>query len=324
MKKKANCLCVLGPTATGKTSLGVKLASFFDGEIISADSRQVYKGLDIGSGKDLREFELKNPDGTTKQIPYHLIDVADVRNEYNVFHYQTGFFESFSSIIERKKLPLMVGGTGMYLDSIIRSYDMVEVPKNDEFRKSFDNVSNDELAKILLSQKSDLHNKTDLEDRDRMLRALEIIDFEKTDKAKELRKEIEKRPKVNPFILGLTFPRKTLRERITKRLIERLDEGMIAEVENLHKNGVTYQRLERLGLEYRFVAEYLQNKRTYDELVKHLNIAIGQFAKRQETWFRGMQKKGVEINWIPTTEKTTADEVYENALKILKDADFAL
>ncbi len=299
-----NCIVVLGPTAVGKTYIGVNIASHFDLPVISADSRQVYKGLDLGSGKDLEEYtvSVKNADGSEekKEVPHYLLDIATLDEEYNVFNYQQDFYKVFKAL---KKIPVVVGGTGMYLDAVIRGYDFVPVPQNAELRKSFENKSLEELGKMLLDLKPDLHNKSDLLERERVIRALEIQLFMKSKECEELRKGQLSRPLIKPFIIGTTLPRDILHKNIKTRLRERIEEGMIEEVEGLHKNGASWERLEKLGLEYRFVSQYLEGKiSSKEEMEELLYHAISQFAKRQETWFRGMQKKGVTINWLPLME----------------------
>ena len=313
----ANCIILLGPTATGKTSLAVKLADHYNGQIISADSRQVYKGLDLGSGKDLEEYIVTDGNGGKKQIPYHLIDIADLSQEYSVFNYQKDFYRDFASIAEKNILPVICGGTGMYLDSIIRGYELQEVPTNTELRLSLNGLSMEELAEKLRSLKPDLHNSTDLTERHRLLRAIEIAEYEKTPEAQKQKAQAPARPNIVPYILGLTFPRDVLRKRIKDRLRLRFKLGMIEEVDALHKNGVPWERLERLGLEYGYISRMLQGKIKSEELFSQLYIAIGQFAKRQETWFRGMERKGVHINWIPTTAQSTTDQVFASALDML-------
>ena len=294
-----NSIIVLGTTASGKTSVGVQLARTFGGEIISADSRQVYRGLDIGSGKDLAEYS----EGGIA-VPYHLIDIADLRvREYNVFDYQQDFYRVFSDITARKKLPIVVGGTGMYLDAVVRNYDFVEVPENPSLRAELERKSLAELGGILLTLKPDLHNKSDLLIRERVIRAIEIARCMQSPQADELRKNMTARPDIRPLILGVKPERSSLREKITRRLKERLDAGMVEEVKNLHEAGCTWEKLERLGLEYKFCAQYLEGViGTREDLFENLNIAIRQFAKRQETWFRRMEKSGVEIHWLTNPE----------------------
>ncbi len=284
-----NAVVVLGATATGKTAYAVKLAEENSGEIISADSRQVYKNLNLGTGKDL--FEYGN-------IPYHLIDICTLEKEYTVFDFQNGAYEAFTAIIAKNKLPIFAGGTGLYLDAVIRSYNLIPVPENKELRHNLQNKTLKELQETLLSLKPEIHNKTDLEQRERLLRAIEIADYNKTHPdAGKL--SAARRPDIKPFIVGLRFPRSVLRSRIRTRLLKRIDLGMIEEVKNLNGDGVSWQRLESLGLEYKFTALYLQGKiQSKEEYIESLYKAICRFAKRQETWFRRMEKKGVEIRWI--------------------------
>ncbi|MBD5409197.1 MAG: tRNA (adenosine(37)-N6)-dimethylallyltransferase MiaA [Treponema sp.] len=292
-----NSVVVLGPTAVGKTAIGVQIALKYNGEIISADSRQTYKGLDIGSGKDLKEYFVSG-----RQIPFHLIDVATLDKEYTVFHYQQDFYRVFPEILNRSALPVVVGGTGMYLDAIIRNYDLIDVPENKELRSSLEKKNLEELGKMYLSLRPDLHTKADLLERDRVVRGIEIA-LCKGEDARKIRERMIARPDIRPFIIGTTFDREKIRENIYCRLLERIDEGMIEEVENLHNQGVPYERLEKLGLEYRYCALYLQGKyQTRDEMVEKLFISIRQFAKRQETWFRFMEKNGVKINWLPPVQ----------------------
>lgn len=292
-----NSVVVLGPTAVGKTAIGVQIALKYNGEIISADSRQTYKGLDIGSGKDLKEYFVSG-----RQIPFHLIDVATLDKEYTVFHYQQDFYRVFPEILNRSALPVVVGGTGMYLDAIIRNYDLIDVPENKELRSSLEKKNLEELGKMYLSLRPDLHTKADLLERERVVRGIEIA-LCKGEEARKIRERMIARPDIRPFIIGTTFDREKIRENIYCRLLERIDEGMIEEVENLHNQGVPYERLEKLGLEYRYCALYLQGKcQTRDEMVEKLFISIRQFAKRQETWFRFMEKNGVKINWLPPVQ----------------------
>ena len=296
-----NCVFVIGPTAVGKTAIGVRLADKFDGEIISADSRQVYKGLDIGSGKDLKDYSLNG-----KQIPYHLIDICDLNREYNLFDFQEDFYKAFSDITSRGKIPICVGGTGMYLDAILRGYDMIPFVEKEGERSELETKSEEELKQILINEKEKLHNTSEFGDKERMIKSILINRFNISEECKIAREKLRaSRPKLNPLVLGTTLERKLVRERIAKRLRDRLGEGLIEEVENLHanesENGASWARLEALGLEYRFVSEYLQGKyKSKEEMQNLLQIAIGQFAKRQETWFRCMEKKGIEIRWLPS------------------------
>jgi tRNA dimethylallyltransferase len=297
-QKSCNCIVILGPTAVGKTGIGVQIALQRHGEIISADSRQVYKGLDIGSGKDIAEYTVDDV-----SVPYHLIDIADVAHEYNVFNYQQDFYRVFPDILSRNFLPVVVGGTGMYLDSVIRNYDLVPVPENKELRAELAEKNLEDLGKLLLKLKPDLHTREDLLHRERCIRAIEIAECMQGSAVCEIRRNMVPRPEIRPLIIGMTLERSVLRENISRRLKQRLDEGMIEEVRSLHEKEASWERLESLGLEYKFVSEFLEGKiKTKDELYEKLAAAICQFAKRQETWFRGMEKKGVTIYWLPSVQ----------------------
>ena len=283
-----NLIVILGPTASGKTRLAAQLACDFQGEVISADSRQVYRTMNIGTGKDLKEYVI---DG--RQIPYHLIDIEDPENEFNVFEFQKRFYAVFSAIRQRKKLPVLTGGTGLYLEAVLCAYDMPEAPINEEIRRELSEKSIEELQDLLCRLKPHLHNRTDLDDKKRLLRAVEI------EKARiRNNQDLRDRPEITAAVFGVRWERSVLRNRITKRLEERLENGMIEEVADLHAAGLSWLRLESFGLEYRFISEYLQQRLTFDEMKNRLNIAIHQFAKRQETWLRRMERKGVQINWI--------------------------
>lgn len=291
--KNYNCIVVLGPTAVGKTGIGVGLAHYYNGEIISADSRQTYRHLDIGSGKDLKDYVVGG-----EQIPYHLIDIIDLPAEYTVYNYQQDFYKAFKDIVSRGKLPVIVGGTGMYLDSIIRDYQLVNLPENPELHAELEATPLEVLAERLLKLQPDLHVMADLKEKDRVIKALEII------AAKEAGYDTTsiERPEIKPLIIGTTLPRPQMWANIQKRLTERLNEGMLDEVQSIHDNGISWERLEKLGLEYRFCSEFLQGKyESRDAMEEKLFIAIRQFAKRQETWFRMMEKKGVKINWLAQT-----------------------
>ena len=307
-----NCVVVLGPTAVGKTSIAVAIADEFNGEIISADSRQTYRMLDIGSGKDIEEYCLNG-----KKIPYHMIDICDLSEEYNVFNYQKAVYPIFDDIILRKKLPVIAGGTGLYLDAIIRGYDLVDVPENKELREELNKKSLDDLVKILLDLLPDYHQKSDFLEKDRVIKAIEI-ETAKREKGDELRAKMYPRPNIKPLIIGTTLERADLWNNISIRLKERLNNGMIEEVESIHNAGYSWERLEKLGLEYRFCSFYLQGKiSSTEDLYNQLFIAIRQFAKRQETWFRFMEKNGVNINWL---EKTTKIERINQAIKLVKES----
>ncbi len=295
--KPYNCVIILGPTAVGKTAIGVAVARAFNGEIISADSRQTYRHLDIGSGKDLADYA-ESKDGAA--VPYHLIDITELPAEYNVYNYQQDFYKVFKDITGRGKLPVIVGGTGMYLDAIVRDYQLVILPENKKLHEELEGTPLEVLAERLMKLQPDLHTKNDLLEKDRVIKALEIIEAKK----QGVDSTSIQRPEINPLIIGTTLPRPQLWENISKRLKERLDGGMIEEVKSIHESGITWERLEKLGLEYRFCSEFLQGKiESKEKLFEGLFIAIRQFAKRQETWFRMMEKKGVEIKWLEPGSK---------------------
>lgn len=290
-----NCIIVLGPTAVGKTSIGIAVADRFNGEIISADSRQTYRHLDIGSGKDLNEYNLNG-----KTIPYHLIDIVDLPSEYNVYNYQQDFYRVFKDIQSRGKLPVIVGGTGMYIDAIVRNYELVILPENKELHEELMNTPLEILSERLLKLQPELHTKCDLLEKERVVKALEIIEAKKNG----VESTSIDRPEINPLIIGTTLNRENLWENIHTRLIERIEEGMVDEVQSIHDSGISWERLEKLGLEYRFCSQFLQGKIDSKEMmIEKLFIAIRQFAKRQETWFRMMEKKGVEIHWLSPESK---------------------
>lgn len=284
-----NCVVVLGATATGKTALAVKLAQAKHGEIISADSRQVYRGLDLGTGKDLHEYG---------SIPYHLIDVCDLSREFTVFHFQQEVYRIFPQLLEKGSLPIIAGGTGLYLDAILRGYELIPVPEDPALRKELASKTLPELQDMLIALKPDIHNKTDLEQPDRLVRAIEIARY-RQEHPESAAVHLHNVPPIKPKIYGISFERSILRERIRRRLFARIDAGMIEETERIHAQGYSWERLESLGLEYRFTAQYLQGKiETKEAFIDQLYRAIGQFAKRQETWFRRMARNGIEIEWI--------------------------
>ncbi|WP_163135304.1 tRNA (adenosine(37)-N6)-dimethylallyltransferase MiaA [Agarivorans sp. Alg241-V36] len=281
----ANLIVVLGPTASGKTQLGVELARRYGGEVLSADSRQVYKGLDIGSGKDLAEYQ---------EIPYHLIDIVEPDTEYSVFHFQRDFFAAYQQIKQANKLPIMVGGTGLYIDAVTQNYQLHEAPVNKALRDQLAELSLSELQQRLLALKPEQHNSTDLTVRPRLVRAIEIAESDKVIEPQNT----PKHPKINPLYIGIRWERSVLRERITLRLKQRLEEGLIEEVQKLHRDGVSYSKLEFYGLEYRLVAQHLQEQLSYNGMFQKLNSQIHQFAKRQDTWFRKMERRGDVIHWL--------------------------
>lgn len=292
-----NCAVILGATATGKTARAVSLAKTHKGEIISADSRQVYRGLDLGTGKDLYEY------GT---VPYHLIDICDLNEEYTVFHFQQDVYRIFPQLIRKGVLPIIAGGTGLYLDAVLRGYELIPVPENPALRMELADKTLPELQTLLLSLKPEIHNKTDLEQPVRLIRAIEIAAYLK-EHPEAVEKHRQAQPVIIPKIFGIFFERTVLKERIYRRLITRIEAGMIEESEQLHAQGYSWQRLESLGLEYRFTAQYIQGIiPTKEAFVEQLYRAICQFAKRQETWFRRMIKNGIEITIVSGTEDIPA------------------
>ncbi|MBN2662794.1 MAG: tRNA (adenosine(37)-N6)-dimethylallyltransferase MiaA [Bacteroidales bacterium] len=284
---KYNLITILGATAAGKTSLAAHLANNLSSEIISADSRQVYRGMDLGTGKDIDDYTIFD-----KKIKYHLIDIVDAGKKYNLFQYQKDFFKVFNEISKNNILPIMCGGTGLYIDAIVKNYELLEVPPNIELRKKIEHKTLEEL-KIMLSELKKLHNVSDVDTKKRAIRAIEIELFKKNNV--ELKSNFTT---INSINFGVKFDRSILKERITKRLKERLENGMIDEVNALLQKGVSSDTLIYYGLEYKYITLFLLNKLNYDELFNKLNIAIHQFSKRQTTWFRRMEKQGVEINWI--------------------------
>lgn len=283
-------ITILGPTASGKTTFAVNLASKLNGEIISADSRQLYRKMDIGTGKDLSEYIINN---TT--IPYHLIDIREPGDKYTLFDYQHDFHKVYNDILSRGKRPILCGGTGLYIESVLKGYNLPDVPANHKLRESLQSRSLEELAEILKSYRS-LHNTTDTDTKKRAIRAIEIAEYQSKQDLSQL-----EFPPIESTILGVNIDRELRREKISKRLKTRLEEGMIKEVENILKSGTPAEDLIYYGLEYKFVTLYVLGKISYDEMYCQLEIAIHQFAKRQMTWFRGMERRGFTINWINAT-----------------------
>jgi len=289
-------ITILGPTASGKTSFAAALALELDTEIISADSRQVYKYMDLGTGKDLQDYII---DGKT--IPYHLIDIVEPGYKYNVFEFQHDFLVAYSQLKKRDKLPVLCGGTGMYIESVLKGYKLIPVPENQELREKLSSKTLDELTSILQSYKT-LHNTTDVDTVKRAIRAIEIEEYYKQNE-----KEYREFPLIKSLVVGIKLDREIRRAKISKRLQQRLDEGMIDEIKMLLDKGIPADNLVYYGLEYKYLTLFVTGKLSFKEMYNQLEIAIHQFAKRQMTWFRGMEKRGIKINWLdanmPTPEK---------------------
>ncbi len=304
---KYDIVTILGPTATGKTALAANIAHRLGGEIISADSRQIYRGMDIGTGKDLDEYEI---DGEI--VPFHLIDIADAGSRYNLFEYQRDFTAVLADLRSRGKLPVLCGGSGLYIEAILDRYKMVEVPVNSALRKKLENKDISQLEKILRSYpEHHMHNKTDLDTPQRAIRAIEIAEYYSKHGGRD-----SSVPPLNPVIIGIAIDRDTRRKRITDRLHARLKEGMIDEVRGLLDSGIKPEDLIYYGLEYRYITLYLTGQMEYPDMVSSLETAIHQFAKRQMTWFRGMERRGFKIHWINGDNKLP--ERIEEALAIIQ------
>jgi len=295
---KINLIVVLGPTASGKTSLAARLAWNIGSEIISADSRQVYRGMNLGTGKDLGEYVV---DGVA--VPYHLIDIVDPDEEFSVFAYQKRFYRCFSALSGRGILPVMAGGTGLYIESVIRGYEMCEVPENRALREELAGQDRESLVRRFFSSRPAAHNTTDLTNESRLIRAIEIAEH-----AREHPPSVSS-PRIEPLIIGIHWDRAVLRRRITERLKMRLADGMIEEVRNLHDGGLGWERLFYFGLEYRYIGLYLQGAIDYGAMLRTLNTKIHQFAKRQETWFRRMERQGIAIHWVQGMDYEGVEEI---------------
>lgn len=280
-------IAILGPTASGKTPFAAALAAELDTEIISADSRQIYRGMDLGTGKDLADYTVGG-----KQVPYHLIDIADPGYKYNVFEYQRDFLAAYEHIRQKGRLPIVCGGTGMYLESVLKGYRLLPVPENQELRSRLEGKSLEELTEMLKTYKS-LHNTTDVDTAKRAIRAIEIEEY-------YAHTPVDERsfPQLDSLIIGVDIDRELRREKITRRLRQRLDEGMVDEVRRLMEQGIHPDDLIYYGLEYKFLTLYVLGRLTYDEMYRQLETAIHQFAKRQMTWFRGMERRGFTIHWM--------------------------
>ena len=280
-------ITILGATAGGKTSVAANLAYSINGEVISADSRQVYRGMDIGTGKDIADYTVN---GT--EIPYHLIDIVDAGYKYSVFEYQKDFLKAYNDIKKRGKFPVLCGGTGMYIEAVVNGYELVPVPPNPDLRTELGQKSDEELINLLVSLRT-LHNRTDIDSKKRLIRAIEIELY-----IKEHKIETPEYPVIRNIYFGINYDREIRRQRITQRLKQRLAEGMVEEVEKLMAKGISADDLIFYGLEYKYLTLYITGQLTYDEMFSQLNVAIHQFAKRQMTWFRGMERQGAVINWI--------------------------
>ena len=281
-------ITILGPTASGKTPVAARLAAEIGGEIISADSRQVYRRMDIGTGKDLEDYG---------EVPYHLIDICEPGTKYNLFEYQQDFYDAYLDIQGRGAVPILCGGTGLYIEAVLKGYKLSPVPQNQELRDSLEGKSLEELTEMLAKLKaqngSNMHNKTDVDSCQRAIRAIEIETYNIAHPT-----PLRELPPVDSLIIGIDIDRELRREKITRRLKARLDNGMVEEVRALLNEGIPAEDLIYYGLEYKFLTEFLIGHLSYDEMFRQLEIAIHQFAKRQMTWFRGMERRGFKINWI--------------------------
>ena len=291
ISRKEPLIVILGPTASGKTRLGVEMARRFNGEIISADSRQVFRGMDIGTGKDLQEYE---------EVPHHLIDIAEPGEEYNLFRFAQDFNFAYESILDKSSLPMLVGGTGMYLDAVLQRYSLTRAPRDTALRTELENKDHKELIDQLSKLNRNQHNQTDIADKQRTIRAIEIA------LAEQSGAETLRWPDFVPLTIGLQYPREVTRERISQRLKKRLDEGMIEEAKMLLEQGVSHSSLEHYGLEYRYLSLFLRGQLSYNDMFQKLQSAIHQFAKQQEKWFRNIEKKGVNIHWLDIQDEITS------------------
>ena len=316
-------ITILGPTASGKTSLAAALAAQIDtldasiwggstkgAEIISADSRQVYRGMDIGTGKDLEDYTVEG-----KLIPYHLIDICDAGTKYNLFQYQQDFYDAYLDITHRGVLPILCGGTGLYIESVLKGYHLSPVPQNPALRSSLEGKSQEELTDMLVDLKakngSNMHNRTDVDTAQRAIRAIEIETYNLEHPMPE--REL---PAVDSLVIGVSIDRDARRDKITRRLKQRLENGMVEEIKGLLDRGIPAENLLYYGLEYKFITEYVIGKTSYEEMLRGLEIAIHQFAKRQMTWFRGMERRGFTIHWIDALQPM--EQKVEQVLELMK------
>ncbi|MBN2035649.1 MAG: tRNA (adenosine(37)-N6)-dimethylallyltransferase MiaA [Chitinispirillaceae bacterium] len=309
--KKLIVIC--GPTATGKTALGVRLAVSYNGEIISCDSRQVYRGMDIGTGKDLSHYRVG-----TRDIPYHLIDIADPAQVYTVYHYQRDFYRVFAGICSRNRVPVVVGGTGLYLEAVLRSFRISAIPEDGALRELLMSRDKHSLEQELKQLDPKRYAETDLSSKKRIVRSLEVAYARQTGSGDSDRRAIPL-PPLDPIVIGVRFERSVLRERIRLRLEERFDQGMVDEVRRLLSSGIPPQRFDMFGLEYKHIARYIRGEIEFDAMKQELFHAICRFAKRQETWFRGMERRGIPVHWIKEDNAEKAEQYVAQFLK--KHAD---
>ena len=305
---KYDLITILGPTASGKTPLAAALADRLSTEIISGDSRQVYRRMDLGTGKDLADYTVEG-----RPVPYHLIDIVEPGYKYNVFEYQRDFLKAYEEIVAKGKLPILCGGTGMYIESVLKGYRLLPVPENPELRANLEGKSLEELTRILEGYKK-LHNSTDVDTAKRAIRAIEIEEYYKLQPP-----EYREFPSLKSFIIGVDIDRELRREKITRRLKQRLDEGMVDEVRGLLNEGIPAENLIYYGLEYKFLTQYAIGELTYEEMFLQLETAIHQFAKRQMTWFRGMERRGFTIHWLDAT--LSMEEKTEQIINLINTKD---
>lgn len=306
MSEKPDILTILGHTAAGKTLLAANVAARLGGEVISVDSRQVYRGMSIGTGKDYDDYKVEG-----KMVPFHLLDIVDAGSEYNVFEFQKDFRNIYDKLMASGILPVLCGGSGLYLESILRKYELVRVPVNNALRKLLEEKNLDDLTEILEQYRS-LHNTTDTKSRKRVIRAIEIAEYMKNNEA-----DVEKKEDLRSLNIGVSYDREERRSRITQRLKERLSSGMIEETERLLQDGISHEKLEYYGLEYKYLSRYLAGVISYEEMTTQLNTAIHQFAKRQMTYFRGMEKRGIKIHWIDGS--IPMEQKIDQVLKVYKE-----
>lgn len=305
-KSQHPLIVICGPTASGKTSLAVEMALRFNGEIISADSRQVYRGLDLGSGKDIDEYD--HPDGS---IPFHLIDIADPMKTYSLYHYINDFHRTVESIINKNTIPIACGGSGLYIEAVLKNFRVANVPENVTLRKSLINKEKEHLIEKLKTTDGSLYSATDLSSKKRIVRAIEVALHKKN---APLKYTGNSPLPFTPLILAVSWPRDELRERINKRLQERIEKGMVQEVIDLIDAGISPDRLISLGMEYKFITEHVSGRLSYEKMVTLLQTAIHRLAKRQMTWFRGMERRGLKIHWLDRGDPAKAGEKIEKFL----------